>query len=58
MTKDVRTVAPDMSAAEAARLLLSNKYGCLPVVEHGRLVGIVTEADFLGWALDEMDAGD
>jgi CBS domain-containing membrane protein len=58
MTKNVRTVTPDMSAADAARLLLGNKYGCLPVVEHGRLVGIVTEADFLGWALDEMEAAD
>ena len=58
MTKNVRTVAPDVPAADAAKLLLSNKYGCLPVVEHGRLVGIVTEADFLGWALDEMKPAD
>lgn len=27
--------------------MLGAKYGCLPVVEHQRLVGIITEADFL-----------
>jgi len=48
MHRDVVTVAPDTSVAEAARILLSNKYGCLPVVEQdGRLVGLITEADFL-----------
>jgi len=34
--------------AEAARCLLKNKFGCLPVVDGaGDLVGLVTEADFL-----------
>ena len=47
MQKDVRTVTPDMTALEAARLLEDHKYGCLPVVEDGILVGIITEADFL-----------
>jgi CBS domain-containing protein len=32
---------------EAARLLAERKIGCLPVVEHGRLVGILTEGDFV-----------
>ena len=44
----VLTVGPDTPVAEAARLLLQSKYGCLPVVDDsGRLVGLVTEADFL-----------
>jgi CBS domain-containing membrane protein len=48
MHRDVVTVGPDDSVAEAARILLDNKYGCLPVVgPAGELVGIVTEADFL-----------
>jgi CBS domain-containing membrane protein len=48
MHRDVVTVGPEDSVADAARILLDNKYGCLPVVdEGGRLVGIVTEADFL-----------
>ena len=48
MHRDVVTVSPDMSVREAARILLQNKYGCLPVVgPAGELVGIITEADFL-----------
>ena len=33
-----------------AELLQAYKFGCLPVVERGKLVGIVTEADFVGFA--------
>jgi CBS domain-containing membrane protein len=50
MEKNVRTIPPDMPAAEAAALLEGHKYGCLPVVERGKLVGIVTEADFVRFA--------
>src|SRR5690349_7133797 len=31
MTRDVATVTPDTSVREAIRVLLNNKYGCLPV---------------------------
>ena len=48
MHRDVVTVSPDLGVAQAASILLENKYGCLPVVDgEGVLVGIVTEADFL-----------
>ena len=48
MHRDLLTVGPETPVAEAARILLRSKYGCLPVVdEAGRLVGLVTEADFL-----------
>lgn len=48
MHRDVVTVSPDLPVAKAARILLENKYGCLPVVDNEqRLRGIVTEADFL-----------
>ena len=48
MHRDVTTVGQEISVAQAARILLKNKYGCLPVVDdNGDLVGIVTEADFL-----------
>ena len=48
MHRDVVTVQADLEVAEAARLLLENKFGCLPVVsDRGMLLGIVTEADFL-----------
>ena len=47
MVSEPITTSPDTSLAEAARILGERKIGCLPVVEAGRLVGIVTEADFV-----------
>src|SRR5438876_11705191 len=47
MSSDVVTTTPDTPLAEAARILTERKIGCLPVVEGGRLVGIVTETDFV-----------
>jgi CBS domain-containing membrane protein len=48
MHRDVVTVSPTLAVSKAARILLENKYGCLPVVDNEqRLQGIVTEADFL-----------
>jgi CBS domain-containing protein len=43
----VIVVDPDRPIAEAARIMLDHKIGALPVVEEGRLVGIVTESDFV-----------
>lgn len=51
MTSDPITVAPELPLAEAARIMLDKKIGCLPVVEGGQLVGILTESDFLRLAL-------
>jgi len=51
MTEDVTTVPPEMPADEAAMILVDAKFGCLPVVRDGALVGIVTEADFVRWAV-------
>jgi len=47
MTQGVVTAAPDQDIRDAARIMLAHKYGCLPVVEDSRLVGIVTESDFV-----------
>ena len=47
MTTDPATVGPHDSAAEARRLLDNNVIHHLPVVEGGRLVGIVSATDFL-----------
>jgi len=47
MITDVITTTPDTPLIEAARVLMEHKIGCLPVVENGRLVGIVTEGDFV-----------
>jgi acetoin utilization protein AcuB len=53
MTKKVITVGQDTNLLEAARLLLTHKIGCLPVVDGDELVGIITEGDMLR-ALVEM----
>ena len=47
MTTEPTTTTPDTPLAEAARVLKERKIGCLPVVENNRLVGILTEGDFV-----------
>lgn len=48
MTRDPRTVAPDATIREAAHLIHESGHNRLPVVEDGRLVGVVTRVDVLG----------
>jgi CBS domain-containing protein len=53
MTPNPTTARGGTSLAQAARTMLEHKYGCLPVCDDdGRLVGIVTEADFVRFAAD------
>ncbi len=47
MRTDIICARPDLSVIEAGELMLSLKYGCLPVVIGDILVGILTEADFI-----------
>jgi acetoin utilization protein AcuB len=47
MSKSVIVVAPGRPAREAAQSMLDHKIGALPVVDGERLIGIVTESDFL-----------
>lgn len=47
MQDQVWTIGPDDPADAAARLMLDNRIGCLPVTEQRRLVGIITEADLV-----------
>jgi acetoin utilization protein AcuB len=47
MTPDPVTIAPDDSIEAAARLMLAERVRALPVVEHDRLVGMVSAADIL-----------
>jgi acetoin utilization protein AcuB len=46
MEKNVITVTPDMTVEEALGVAQGNGVGALPVVENGRLVGMVTTNDF------------
>jgi CBS domain-containing protein len=48
MTAEPDTVGPDTSVREAARLIHETGHNRLPVVEDGRLVGVVTRLDVLG----------
>jgi acetoin utilization protein AcuB len=48
MTRNPLTVTPTTPLRDAASILQERKLGCLPVVEDGRLVGIVTVTDMLG----------
>lgn len=45
-------VARDTPLAEAAAVLMENRFGCVPVVDNGHLVGILTESDFVRQAID------
>jgi acetoin utilization protein AcuB len=45
MTTDVVWIGPDMEMVWAVRLLVQRNIGCLPVVDHGTLVGVVTDMD-------------
>lgn len=58
MRTDIHSVTEDTLLKDAAQTLLNHKYGCLPVVQEGELVGIVTEADFLRLTINLMDALD
>ena len=50
MTTEVLTAGPDTPLSEAAAVMQKNKIGSLPVVQGGKLVGIVTEGDFVALA--------
>jgi acetoin utilization protein AcuB len=45
MTRDLITVTPTTSMERAAQIMLEHKIGGLPVVERGKLVGIITGSD-------------
>jgi acetoin utilization protein AcuB len=45
MTRDVLTVTPTTPLEDAAQIMVDRKIGGLPVVEAGRVVGIITETD-------------
>lgn len=56
MTPDPVTIGPEATVHEAARVIARKKHNRLPVVEHGRLVGVVTRLDVLD-ALTADDGG-
>jgi CBS domain-containing protein len=55
MRRDPITVGPDAPTLEAIDLMRRHQVGCLPVVQEGRLVGIVTEHDFMDIAAELLE---
>jgi CBS domain-containing membrane protein len=55
MTTDVFTVQPETSLRKAAIYIRTQRYGCLPVVEDKKLVGIITDSDFVNIAIDLLE---
>jgi CBS domain-containing protein len=47
MTPDPVTVGPEMTVTDAAQLMTDKRVGALPVVEGGKMVGLVTESDLI-----------
>ncbi|QXE89069.1 CBS and ACT domain-containing protein [Geomonas subterranea] len=52
MAKDVITVSEDTPLEEAARIMVDRRIGGLPVVNAGKLVGIITESDLFNILLE------
>ena len=47
MVRHVTTIAPDATLRKAAGMMAGHAIGSLPVVENGKLIGILTTADLL-----------
>ncbi len=47
MSEPPVTISPDAPIKDAAHLMIDRKIGCLPVMEAGKLVGLITETDLL-----------
>ena len=55
MTREVITVTPTTPLRKAAKLMLEYKIGGLPVLEAGKVVGIITESDIFRALVEELD---
>lgn len=56
MQRDVNAIPPTMLLKDAARLMVTEKLGCLPIVdEHNCLLGIITESDIVRLAMELLE---
>ncbi|WED21363.1 CBS domain-containing protein [Vibrio sp. JC009] len=55
MRKNVMTVSPQAGLKESATYMQKHKVGCLPVVNSGKLVGIITDSDFVTIAIHLLE---
>lgn len=47
MVRELVTISPEMDLLQAVKIMVDKKIGCLPVVDHDRLVGLITETDIM-----------
>lgn len=57
MKRAVITISPDYPIEEAAQMMLDHQFGSLPVVEDGRLVGIITDSDIFKMFVQMLGGG-
>jgi CBS domain-containing protein len=55
MTKNPDTACPGDCAIDALSRMHRRRYRHLPVLDHGKLVGILSRRDFLAYEVDEID---
>ena len=55
MVQEIVTVSPNAGLRQAALFLEKHKIGCLPVVADGKLLGIITDTDFVGVAINLLE---
>jgi CBS domain-containing protein len=55
MTREPDTMPPGKTAIEALRLMEDGRYRHLPIIDNGKVVGIVSRFDFSGIELDRLD---
>ena len=58
MTPEVITTTPDTTIEDAAHLMVLNRVGGLPVLEHGKVVGIITETDIFKTLVSMFGGGE
>jgi len=55
--REVIAVEPDLPIEEAASIMVENRIGCLPIVEHGELVGIISDTDIFCVLVEGLGGG-
>ena len=58
MSRNVVSLAPQASVVDAARLMQRERIGAIPILEHGRLVGILARSDVLAAFVELAGAAD
>jgi CBS domain-containing protein len=58
MSTPPTVISPDATIPQAARMLVLHQIGCLPVLEDGKLIGLLTESDLLRYFAGSLTGRD